>query len=152
MAKNALKLMAEDETSGDPYEPYRNIWLGTLASAISTSVMASNSRNDYVLQSPGAMANMIEARMWLMDPSNGIGSRNYCLSAGPVTKDRLIRKLRHLWRTREQDMRGTIRKHLGAVRRPVRGGERRLMRNTKINRLAHEAMDVLKQSNRWAGV
>ena len=109
--------------------------------------MTNNPDSRSVLTSPSAMSDMIEAREWLINPSDDVLSRNHCLSLISKDKDALVAELRHLWLRQEKNMRTTIGKHLKAVR----GGKERQTRATRTHKLATMAMEVFNRSNRWVG-
>ena len=128
-------------------EPYNKLMFGVLLDAICKSIMTNDPESESVLMSPAAMADMIEAREWLMDPTNADLSRNFYLMGLSISKEALIEALRHLWLRQEKNMRTTIGKHLKAVR----GGKERQTRATRTHKLATMAMEVFNRSNRWVG-
>ena len=148
MSKNAPRWVLGEADNGDPGDPYKRLMFSVLLDAICKSIMTNDPESDKVITSAAAMAGMIEAREWLMDPTDGELSRNFYLSGLSISMDALIEALRHLWRRQAPTMRATIRNHM----KPVRGGKKRRIQPSKTNNLAHRAMDVLKQSNEWVGV
>ena len=144
MSNNAPRWVIGDDNSE---EPYNKLMFGVLLDAICKSIMTNDPESESVLMSPAAMADMIEAREWLMDPTNADLSRNFYLMGLSISKEALIEALRHLWLRQEKNMRTTIGKHLKAVR----GGKERQTRATRTHKLATMAMEVFNRSNRWVG-
>ena len=145
MSNNAPRWVIGDDNNE---EPYNKLMFGVLLDAICKSIMTNDPESDRVLQSPAAMANMIEAREWLMGSTNDDLSRNFYLSGLSISEDAIIESLRHLWLRQEKNMRTTIGRHLKAAR----GGKERQIRAIKTHKLAITALEVFNRSNMWVGV